>query len=145
MKSENSCDTPHNQFFSCILISESIFETTLWLKMSFRSIPPPKTVFGAPAGLYTVLGGGIDLKFFFSQSVFSNVDSNINLHEMNWLWHDFGKSPIYSPLLLLVLIAVGYNTHEKWKFVWHHPQPVLFVYFDIRINVWKDTLAENQF
>ena len=28
-----------------------MFEKTLWLKMNFRSIPPPKTEFGAPAGL----------------------------------------------------------------------------------------------
>ena len=40
----------------------------------------------------TVFGGGIDLKFTFSQSVFSNIDSDIKIHEKNWLWvvsHEF--------------------------------------------------------
>ena len=69
-----------------------MFEKTLWLKMKFRSIPPPKTVFGAPDGHNTVLGGGIDQDFIFSQSVFSNIDSDIEIHEKNWLWvvsHEF--------------------------------------------------------
>ena len=60
-----------------------------------------------PAGApNSVFGGGIDLKFIFSQSVFSNIDSDIKIHEKNRLWHNFGKSPIYSPLLLLVLVLV---------------------------------------
>ena len=40
----------------------------------------------------TVFGGGIDLKFIFSQSAFSNIDSDIKIHEKNRLWvvsHEF--------------------------------------------------------
>ena len=48
MKNEKSRGNTHNKFFWCVLMSESMFEKTFWLKMKFRSIPPPKTIYWAP-------------------------------------------------------------------------------------------------
>ena len=36
----------HHKFFWCLLSLETMFKKTFWLKMKFRSNPPPNTIFG---------------------------------------------------------------------------------------------------
>ena len=81
--------------------------------MNFRPIPPLKTVFGAPEGLNTVFGGWDRPKIHFQPNCLFKY----------WFWYqNTRKEPVvggvtrififhgyYSPLLLILIVAVGYR------------------------------------